>query len=345
MLSTSSSTTIIVHHPDHPDLVCTAHNLGKHFKAQLVRGRGCLFCGIKVGAPARHCAQCTVLFQLTIAVAYCQDGRHGGLQKLAEDLFTACFPSGGAPALHSPAQPPTTPLVPAANKRQRSDQAQKPFGRRHPKFQSYQARSHQGTPFQATTPFQLQPSHQVQLHPEALNLVTRMLLRHEDAINLAALDRGLVGFIKQDRHSILPSMLQEAKVWKESAPDSQEKAQPLRTVLISCLVRELLQRLQTVPATAEGRGTATKMGLLTDDGWVYQKWCRKDKKLVTDTSRQPMTHDNAVRTLNALKDGLTGDVIQQFKATQGLEEIEATGQQSATFLLQVSLRGTTAASP
>ena len=50
-----------------------------------------------------------------------------------------------------------------------------------------------------------------------------------------------------------------------------------------------------------------------------------------------------VRTLNALKDGLTGDVIQQFKATQGLEEIEATGQQSATFLLQVFLRGTTAA--
>ena len=123
MLSTSSSTTIIVHHPDHPDLVCTAHNLGKHFKAQLVRGRGCLFCGIRVGAPARHCAQCTVLFQLTIAVAYCQDGRHGGLQKLAEDLFTACFPSGGAPALHSPAQPPTTPLVPAANKRQRQNAA------------------------------------------------------------------------------------------------------------------------------------------------------------------------------------------------------------------------------
>ena len=100
---------------------------------------------------------------------------------------------------------------------------------------------------------------------------------------------------------------------------------------------------QTVSATQEGRAPLIKAGWLAEDGWVYQRWNRKERKLVVDQDRQPMSHDNAVRTLNALKQGLTGDVIQRFKATQGLEEIEASGQQSATFLLQVSLRGTTAA--
>ena len=69
---------------------------------------------------------------------------------------------------------------------------------------------------------------------------------------------------------------------------------------------------------------------------------RPDARLITGLVQIRVTWQ-PVRTLNALKDGLTGDVIQQFKATQGLEEIEATGQQSATFLLQVFLRGTTAA--
>ena len=167
-------------------------------------------------------------------------------QQLADDIFKACFPSGGAPPLPNPASTPPWQQAPAANKRQRSDQATKPFGRRGPRFPAYQARISQSSPFQASTQLQLPAPPPAPMNPEAMSLITRMLLRHEDSINLAALDRGLVVLIKQDRQSILPSMLQAAKVWRESETDSLERTQPLRTVLLACLIRELLQRLQTV---------------------------------------------------------------------------------------------------
>ena len=48
-------------------LLQPALQLCRTFKSQLTRGRNCLYCHNRVGAPARHAEQCTVLFQLTIA--------------------------------------------------------------------------------------------------------------------------------------------------------------------------------------------------------------------------------------------------------------------------------------
>ena len=54
--------------------------LCRSFKSQLTRGRDCLFCHSRVGAPARHAEQRTVLFQLTIAKLRVQElrAKHGG---------------------------------------------------------------------------------------------------------------------------------------------------------------------------------------------------------------------------------------------------------------------------
>ena len=40
-----------------------------------------------------------------------------------------------------------------------------------------------------------------------------------------------------------------------------------------------------------------------------------------------------------LRDGLKGDIIQKFGAAQPLYRLEEAGHQSATFFLEVSLRG------
>ena len=71
------------------------------FKSQLTRGRACLFCHSKAGAPARHSQQCTVLFQLTVAHLYvqdhsapdgCDDGDRGGnLPSLFSERGTAGY--------------------------------------------------------------------------------------------------------------------------------------------------------------------------------------------------------------------------------------------------------------
>ena len=76
-----------------------------------------------------------------------------------------------------------------------------------------------------------------------------------------------------------------------------------------------------------------------DDHWVYQRWCAKTKKLILDPGRSPMSNDNAVRLLTQLRDGLKGDIIQKFGAAQPLYRLEEAGHQSATFFLEVSLRG------
>ena len=309
-----------VHHQEHPDLEAKAHNLCKPFRSQLVRGRGCLFCGVKVGAPTRHSGQCATLFQLTIAVAYCQDDRYGG-PAAGRRYLQGLFSKRGRPV---PTELCPAPAVATGTGGQQATKVG--TGEQTVRSPRLPLPSLPGTD-QLELAFSVERPLPDACTPAgaAESLITRMLLRRKDSINLAALDRGLVVFIKQDRQSILPSMLQAAKAWKESEQDSPERTQPLRTVLLACLVRELLQRLQTVSATQEGRTPLLKAGWLTEDGWVYQRWNRKEKKLVVDKDRQPMTHDNAVRTLNALKQGLTGDVIQQFKATQGLEEIEASG--------------------
>ena len=65
------------HHPAMPDLQKQALALCLPFKAQLRRDSSCRFCGTKVGAPGRHSQQCAVLFQLCVAVAFCQDGQYG----------------------------------------------------------------------------------------------------------------------------------------------------------------------------------------------------------------------------------------------------------------------------
>ena len=66
-----------IHHPSMPDIQRQALALCLPFKAQLRRDSSCRFCGAKVGAPGRHSQQCAVLFQLCVAVAFCQDGESG----------------------------------------------------------------------------------------------------------------------------------------------------------------------------------------------------------------------------------------------------------------------------
>ena len=63
-----------------PELQAKANTLCLTFRSQLTRGRACLFCRAKVGAPKTHSQQCTVLFQLTIAHLFVQDSTrpHGG---------------------------------------------------------------------------------------------------------------------------------------------------------------------------------------------------------------------------------------------------------------------------
>ncbi|CAE7831148.1 pol [Symbiodinium sp. CCMP2592] len=174
--------------------------------------------------------------------------------------------------------------------------------------------------------------------------ITKLLLQHEDRINCLSLDRGLVMFLKEDTHSVLPAMMRAAKEWNARKDQGDDRlVSPLRTVLLANLIKELQQRLQHVVATQEGRESLRKAKWLAENGdWYYMKWCRKTKTLIPKEDKTPLQHTEAVRVLSFLYENLKYDIIQNFKSTQKLQHREDQNRTSATFLVDISLRGSLA---
>ncbi|OLP79705.1 LINE-1 retrotransposable element ORF2 protein [Symbiodinium microadriaticum] len=248
--------------------------------------------------------------------------------QLAEDIYQACFPSGQAPLLSSPADPAQS----FPNKRPR------------PEFRSRARQGdRRGPPTYHPSPFQQgPPPPQVGISSDTFTQMCRLMLRHEEQLALIKKDRALVVFVKQDQHSILPALYKASAAWndKKEKADTLEAGLTLKTVLLSCVIKEILSRLQTVTATEAGKNKLLTAGWINAEGhWVYQRWCQKSRRLVLDETRTPLSHDNAVRLLTTLRDSLTGDIIQKFSATHPLYKLEEAGHQSATFFLEVSLRG------
>ncbi|CAE7840054.1 pol [Symbiodinium sp. CCMP2592] len=247
------------------------------------------------------------------------------------DIFRYCFPSGAPPS-----STPTTTTVsdiatPAPthaqsrSKRQRPDHHQRPHPPRGHHFATYQ-------------PMYTSPQDQKMM------AITKLLLQHEDRINCLSLDRGLVMFLKEDTHSVLPAMMRAAREWNARKDQGDDRlVSPLRTVLLANLIKELQQRLQHVVATQEGRDSLRKAKWLAENGdWHYMKWCRKTKTLIPNEDRTPLQHTEAVRVLSFLYENLKYDIIQNFKSTQRLQHLEDQNRTSATFLLDISLRGSLA---
>ena len=67
----------------------------------------------------------------------------------------------------------------------------------------------------------------------------RLMLRHEEQVALIKQDRGLVVFIKQDQHSILPALYKASAAWNEQKEKAAtlEAWLTLKTVLLSCVIK------------------------------------------------------------------------------------------------------------
>ena len=191
-----------------------------------------------------------------------------------------------------------------------------------------------------------QPSQPNQAAEHQIYLLSRLVLKHEEALHHLRKDMAFVLFFRQDDKSLVPNLMEVAKEWRERAatatPDPALHS-PLRTVLINCLLKELLQRTQRVTATETGRADLQKMGWLDNQGhWNYLKWSPQQRRLVLNEARSPVTHDTMVKTITELQANMSGDVIHRFKSKQPMWAIEEEGHSQAVFDLEISLRGTTA---
>ena len=86
-----------------------------------------------------------------------------------------------------------------------------------------------------------------------LKLLARLLTQHEDQLAALRMDKAFVLFARQDTYSIIPAMYAISVEWNQKREENPEVVQsPLRTLLLACLIRELLQRIQKMVATSEG---------------------------------------------------------------------------------------------
>ena len=187
-----------------------------------------------------------------------------------------------------------------------------------------------------------QPPRQPQQDP--LRLLTRVVLQQEEVISRLRQDKVFMLFMKQTEEGTLGSLMRVAKEWhKQKSQETSVVRSPLRTVLMSSMIKELLNLAQQAVATEENKARMLKAEWLTTSSeWTYKTWNHTERRLKLDAQRTPLQHDEAVRILNYLLEHLNGDAVQRFGSTVQLPKLEQQGAQMATFALEISLRGPTA---
>ncbi|CAE7659958.1 pol [Symbiodinium sp. CCMP2456] len=156
------------------------------------------------------------------------------------------------------------------------------------------------------------PMHPLQNH---INLLGRVVLQQEDIISRLRNDKNFVLFLRNDANGTLGTLMRISRDWKaKKSLEPEQLKSPLRTVLIACMIRELMNLAQQAVATEEARNKH-----------VTSEWL-----------------NSAIRLLNFLLKCMTGDIVQRFAASKTLNFLEQQGAQVATFHLEISLRGSRA---
>ncbi|CAE7726893.1 unnamed protein product [Symbiodinium necroappetens] len=172
--------------------------------------------------------------------------------------------------------------------------------------------------------------------------MARLLLRQEDAIKTLQLDTSFVMWLRLSLPGGAPEgMAVIQKRWREQQRLGQVTA-PLRHVLWMNLWEELKRRLCPDAMTEEQQAEFIKMDFLSKSGegslsWPYLRWSAENKKLVPDSTRQPLTILEAHQTVTQLLQLSDPSQITRFHPTRPITS-EMRGQ-TLTLLISVSNRG------
>ncbi|OLQ01358.1 putative 149 kDa protein [Symbiodinium microadriaticum] len=237
-----------------------------------------------------------------------------GLNAEMREIFGTSLPSlmTSRPSQASTGQPPLNP------KRQRQE-------------------SHGGG-----RPRQLQPvtNHmQASLEVQVAQLA-RVVMKHEDQINTAKLDRGFVFFMRNSEGSILQNLFEISQRTRQAYDNGQVQDNPLRILLLKALFVELEGRLKLLDQDPQALEKTKQQGLLGDQGWFYKRWDRKARKLVDDPQRTPLPSKEMATLLMDMFRLLNASTVLKFGASRGIhEEVLEDPDSTTVFLMEISLRG------
>ena len=183
------------------------------------------------------------------------------------------------------------------------------------------------------------PSSRELEHLKAMVLnMQRLLLRHEDAINIWRAACSFVLFVRSGiPASVIPGMVAAKAAWNRLKSESPEKlSNPMRCALFSCLIKEMLTRVGSLDQATSRKQTTQKLGWMDGEDFLTTRWDPKQKKLVGDPSGARLTQARALEVIATLGEKCqSGTALVRFHPTRPIGENMAEG--TVCFLLQLNL--------
>ena len=235
-------------------------------------------------------------------------------------------PMGVKPAV---TQEPTT----TSNKRARMEQTRGPKGR---------GRGHKHGA--GRDPQETKDQHRDRDLQQLVEATARLTLKLADAQQVLLQDCGFTWFVSTEPGGILPTMYGVSAEWKKLTESSPHLIKsPLPTLMMNCILEELVARMKRTVAEESMQKAALQAGWCTDaGGWVYKQWDPIKKELV-DTKEAPWT----LTALETIVKEIQTDIrepgnLHKFQASQPLsEDMEMMAEhREVCFTIQVSVRAT-----
>ena len=179
---------------------------------------------------------------------------------------------------------------------------------------------------------------------QLVEATAKLTLKLADAQQVLLQDCGFTWFVSTEPGGILPTMFGVSAEWKklkESSPHLSKS--PLPTLMMTCILEELVARMQRTVAEESMQKAALQAGWCTEaGGWAYKQWDLIKKELV-DTKEAPLT----LTALETIVKEIQTDIrepgnLHKFQASQPLsEDMEMMAEhREVCFTIQVSVRAT-----
>ena len=165
--------------------------------------------------------------------------------------------------------------------------------------------------------------------PELLQCICRVLVQHEDSVQVLRQDTAWVWFLRTDKPTIVPQLFQAAAAWKQEANQPTPGLvgrRPLREILFLTILRNLSQNIKSFKADPDHQQTCKQQGWITQEGmWQFQKWCPDSRTLKVDTARTPLSTDAILQVLAEMMEAVVvAPVLHRFHSTRKIT-LETTG--------------------
>lgn len=162
----------------------------------------------------------------------------------------------------------------------------------------------------------------------------QLMLRHEQDLQSMAQQDTFILYLVPSQEGSVPLLQAAHRAWS----DQKERTTNLRTHLILTMLRELQRRLLKLMSGADNdpiKVALVKNGILLEDHtWPYMQWDMKEKRLIYNKTKTPVTMNVTQEMLEEMLTLVKEDgAIQKFHSLSKPED-----SKSQPWRLQVGLR-------